>query len=141
MNTLRRLKKTLIVGITAAGLLTLIVAGLYGWIQWDAYTKADSLWHTHYPQAAGRMEAAILRMQDERCSFRERNRAVWVLGRLADERALAALENEYTGAPCDHEHALCQYELRKAIQRCGGPGKPGDYKVTREVRSANTKGL
>jgi hypothetical protein len=99
-------------------------AGLYGWIQRDAYAAADTLRHTHYPQASDRIEAAVLRLQDETCSFRERNRAVWTLGRLADKRALPALEKEYTGAPCDHEHTLCQYELRKAILRCGGSGEP-----------------
>lgn len=120
MYILRNFRRLLVIAIIILGTAALSIAGLYGWIQRDAYTGADTLWHTHYPQAESRTEAVILRMQDASCSFRERNRAVWILGRLADGRALPALEQEYTGASCDHGHTLCQYELRKAICRCGG---------------------
>ena len=68
----------------------------YGWIQWDAHQKAKSVW-SDYPQALDAVDALILRMQDEHCSMKERNRAVWALGRLADEQALTALQQEYTG--------------------------------------------
>jgi len=51
-------------------------------------------------------------------SLRDRNRAVWALGRLADPRALPLLEHYYDGGPCDHTRRLCQHELRKAIDRC-----------------------
>ena len=45
---------------------------------------------------------------------------VWTLGRLANPRALPALESVYSGEPCEHDKSLCQYELEKAIRRCGG---------------------
>jgi hypothetical protein len=80
-------------------------------------------------------------MQDETCPFRERNRAVWILGRLADERALPALEKNYTGAACDHEHSLCQSELRKAICRCGGSGRSGSQNTKLVMRNAEAKEL
>jgi HEAT repeat protein len=47
-----------------------------------------------------------------------RNRAVWALGRLGDPRALPLLEGLHTGDACDHEHALCQKELGKAVALC-----------------------
>jgi HEAT repeat protein len=57
-------------------------------------------------------------------SLPARNRAVWVLGRLGDPRALPVLEKQYTGEACDHGRLLCQRELRKAIALCRPPGTP-----------------
>lgn len=57
-------------------------------------------------------------------SLRDRNRAVWALGRLADPRALPLLEHYYDGAPCDHARRLCQHELRKSIARCRKQSPP-----------------
>jgi HEAT repeat protein len=53
-------------------------------------------------------------------SLRERNRAVWALGQLGDARALPVLETHFTGRDCEHDRALCQDELRKAIRLCRG---------------------
>ena len=57
-------------------------------------------------------------------SFEQKNRAIWVLGQLADARALPALEPLQTGVPCERpcrkgDH-ICQYELDKAIRWCRG---------------------
>jgi len=52
-------------------------------------------------------------------SFDERNRAIWALGQLGDEAALATLNSLYTGQIPDREpypDALSQYELQKAIK-------------------------
>lgn len=53
-------------------------------------------------------------------TLQARNRAVWALGQLADARALPVLEKHVTGRPCEHDRALCQYELSKAIRLCRG---------------------
>lgn len=53
-------------------------------------------------------------------SLKERNNMVWAVGRLSDKRALSSLQALYTGEPCNHSLFLCQYELAKAINRCGG---------------------
>jgi hypothetical protein len=45
---------------------------------------------------------------------------VWAIGRLSDKNALPYLQTVYTGEPCAHSLYLCQYELAKAINRCGG---------------------
>lgn len=45
----------------------------------------------------------------------------------SENRAVAkgpALKSVYTGAPCDHDKYLCQYELGKAIKLCGGVAVP-----------------
>jgi len=56
--------------------------------------------------------------------LQDRNLAVWALGRLRDSRALPVLKAHYTGEPCNHEMGLCQYELAKAITRCGEVPNP-----------------
>ena len=71
-------------------------------------------------QSGDRVLALIAFVESEKHPLKERNRAVWALGRLGDPRALPVLEKYYTGAPCDHEHALCQGELSKAIRLCKG---------------------
>ena len=67
-----------------------------------------------------RIEALTAYVDSENKSLRQRNRAVWALGQIGDERALPTLEKSYTGGPCDHDSRLCQGELQKAIKACKG---------------------
>ena len=119
MKSSRRIKVVLLGMLVCTGLLGTAYGALYGWIQWDAHRKAQEVMDD-YPQAADAVEALVLRMRDENYRMKDRDMAVWALGRLADERALTALEQEYTGKPCKHDTFLCQYELEKAIRRCSG---------------------
>jgi len=65
-------------------------------------------------------EALITVARSADFPLKARNRAIWALGQLGDVRALAPLESLWTGKPCDHAVAVCQYELRKAIRQCRG---------------------
>ena len=67
-----------------------------------------------------RIEALITYVKSENISLRQRNRAVWALGQIGDQRALPILTESYTGGPCDHDNLLCQGELQKAIKLCKG---------------------
>ena len=67
-----------------------------------------------------RVEALVAYVKSEDHSLRQRNLAVWALGQIGDKRALPVLNQFYTGAPCDHDHYLCQGELKKAIKLCEG---------------------
>ena len=67
-----------------------------------------------------RIEALIAYVESENHSLRQRNRAVWALGQIGDERALPILTESHTGEPCDHDSFLCQGELQKAIKLCKG---------------------
>jgi hypothetical protein len=71
-------------------------------------------------QTGDNVLALIAYVESEKHTLKERNRAVWALGQLGDPRALTVLKKYYTGPPCDHEHALCQKELSKAINLCKG---------------------
>ncbi len=53
-------------------------------------------------------------------TLKQRNNAIWALGQLGDARALPILENLHDGQECRHQDALCQHELRKAIDGCRG---------------------
>lgn len=77
-----------------------------------------------FPEASTDVQALIAVMDTEDRTLSQRNRAIWTLGRLSDPAALPALEAHYTGALCDHATGLCQYELEKAIVRCGGQPDP-----------------
>jgi hypothetical protein len=61
------------------------------------------------------VEALIRQVECSKCALRDRNHAVWALGQMCDRRALPALRRQVTGRGCDHQIALCQYELNKAI--------------------------
>ena len=67
-----------------------------------------------------RIEALIKYAGSENHSLRQRNKTVWALGQIGDERALSALRKWYIGGPCDHDEFLCQHELQKAITLCQG---------------------
>ena len=71
-------------------------------------------------QPGDRVLALMAYVESPKHTLRDRNRAVWALGQLGDARALPVLETNFTGRDCDHERALCQYELRKAIRLCRG---------------------
>ena len=50
----------------------------------------------------------------------EKNHMVWTLGRIGDGRAVDTLKSHFTGVKCKHVQDLCQKELKRAIELCGG---------------------
>jgi hypothetical protein len=66
------------------------------------------------------VDALIGLVQSEHHALAERNHAVHALAQIGSARALPVLMRHYTGHECQHSKFLCQYELRKAIDRCSG---------------------
>jgi len=68
------------------------------------------------------VEALTAVIQSDHHSYLQKNRAVWALGQLGDERALPALQKVHTGVPCSRlcrrDQHLCQYEIEKAMRWC-----------------------
>ena len=122
-----RVKRTL--RIAAVSLLVLLLLGgaALGAMLWTIHESVQdccALAQDLYPHPGDDVAALVAHMNSDGHSFRDRNRAIWGLGRLRDARALPALRGAYTGQPCDHEARLCQYELAKAIRLCGGTPDP-----------------
>lgn len=63
----------------------------------------------------GRSDGLMALADCSDCPMKERNRAVWALGRLQEQRAVPLLRAHLTGRRCDHERALCQHEIRKSL--------------------------
>lgn len=101
-------------------ILMLAVSSVLG-LAWLIRAGADSDARIAQREFPGdRVEALMQYVQSESHSLRERNHAVWALGRLRDARALPVLRRYYTGEKCQHDKFLCQSELRKAIDLCSG---------------------
>jgi len=113
-------------GILVAGVLS--CGGAVGVIQWRIHQSVMEncrVAQSAHPHPGDDVAALIDFMNSSAHSLRDRNQvAVWTLGRLRKADALPALESVYTGEPCDHDNELCQYELEKAITRCGGSPEP-----------------
>ena len=69
----------------------------------------------------GEPVAALLAVvRSSEASVDERNRAIWALGQMGANEAIPELRALVTGEECDHQRAVCQRELRKAIALCSG---------------------
>lgn len=93
------------------------------WIQSSVEERCATAQASH-PHPGDAVAALTDFMNSSAQPWAERDSAVWTLGRLSDPAALPALESAYTGPPCRHGEELCQYELEKAIRRCGGTPSP-----------------
>jgi hypothetical protein len=117
-NRLAKVKKVIFYGVSICFAFLFIV---FLWVCFDIRSGVKKISTEATKQYPGdRVEALIEYVKDEHQSFRKRNLAVWALGQIGDKRALPALNQFYTGGPCDHDHYLCQGELQKAIKLCQG---------------------
>jgi len=115
----------IVVGVLAIG--TLLGGAGLGAILWHIHRSVQQyseVAQKAHPHSGDDVAALTDFMNSDSHTFRDRNLAVWTLGRLRDARALAALESAYTGKACEHDKQLCQYELSKAIKLCGGIATP-----------------
>lgn len=65
------------------------------------------------------VEALIIQLDNEEEDFKARNRSIWALGQMGDEKALPTLKKYYTGDIPEREkidEVISQYELKKAIK-------------------------
>jgi len=113
----RRIRRSLIAG---AALLIVVMAAAVGASMLVGSGVRDISAAALGGQPGDRISALMAYVETPTHSLQERNRAVWALGQLGDPRALPVLERCFTGESCDHERALCQYELKKAIRLCRG---------------------
>ena len=120
----RRILKVAAISFLAGLALGAVGLGVIMWKVHAALEEFSALAQQAHPHPGDHVAALMDYMNAEEHSLRDRNHAVWALGQLADPRARPALEAACTGEPCDHDRDLCQYELKKAIKRCGGTPTP-----------------
>jgi len=108
--------------VAVAGAIGVLVVGL-SLLLWTIRSGiAEDVARAQREFPGDRVEALLALVESERHPFSQRNRAVWALGQIGDPRALPVLRKHYTGAECQHDKFLCQYELKKAIDLCASPG-------------------
>jgi hypothetical protein len=56
-----------------------------------------------------------------------RNHSIWALGQIGTPEALPTLRSLVTDANCDHAHAVCQKEVKKAVEACSGEVNIGAF--------------
>lgn len=103
---------------TGISIFTLLFVITYVWIRFDV--KQQCL-NSKRIYGGSCLEASSNLLKDKDRDFRSRNSAVWVLGQLADKKALPVLKSFYTGVIPDREpldKIISQYELKKAIRWC-----------------------
>lgn len=110
-------RKAVILGSSVFVAAVLAFYALLFWIDTGAAAFAEEV-RLEFP--GDKVEALVAYLDSEGPSLRDKNHAIWALGRFRDPRALPALEKLVTGQPCDHAHYVCQYELKKAIENCSG---------------------
>jgi len=123
MQTKRILKIGVIVLVVCVCLAGIALVAILWHIHQSVHEYCTNAQQAH-PHPGEDVSALIEFMNSDTHPLRERNLAIWTLGRLRDPRALSVLEAVYTGAPCNHDKNLCQYELEKAITLCGGAPEP-----------------
>lgn len=90
------------------------------WIGFDVKNQCQEAKATYNQDC---VESLMSLVADEKQSYRSRNSAIWALGQLGDQRALAVLEEYYTGNIPDREpldQTISQYELKKAVALAKG---------------------
>ena len=122
-HALRILGIVVVVGVLFAG----VALGAVLWQIHRSVAQCCEMAQLAHPHPGDDVAALIDYMGSDKHKLNDRNRAIWALQRLHDPRALPALQAHYTGEPCDHVHGLCQYELEKAIKRCGGIPEPPSH--------------
>ena len=105
-----------------AAAIALVLAGAGAWgAGWIIGSSVHAAAATALREQPGdRVPALIAYVASPAQTLPARNRAVWALGQMGDARALPSLEQHLTGRDCEHDRALCQRELRKAIRLCRG---------------------
>jgi hypothetical protein len=109
--------------LIASALVIIVIGALtfYGVLSWQRYEAIrDVLAKAQAERAGGRIEALTSYLGSADVDLEEKNRVIWVLGELRDERAIGMLRRLHVAQTCDHSRFVCQREVRKAIAKVNG---------------------
>jgi hypothetical protein len=106
--------RVITIGFLTLGLLVLLSESCI-WFEMHKYSRlAQKRFHQD------RTSSLLTLIESSEFTLNQKNRALWTLGIIKDERALPKLESLVTGRSCDHSAEICQYELKKAILKTRG---------------------
>ena len=105
-----------IVLVAIAGLAVAVMA--FQFTRRSAMQNATA--HAQRSFQGDQMESLLQMAESEVQPLSERNKAIWTLGELRDQRALSVLNGLNVQEECDHERLVCQREVRKAIRKING---------------------
>jgi hypothetical protein len=117
-NKFKDMKRTIVVsGISVTTLLICFFLAIYISIGYGIKERI-SIAKSQYPGIAE--DALLAYLADTTHTPRERSDiAIWTLGQIRSQKALPILKELYKNDPegktCNHNAALCQYEIHKAI--------------------------
>ncbi|MGQ8338568.1 hypothetical protein ACUNWD_18575 [Sunxiuqinia sp. A32] len=117
-KTSKRTRRFLIFLIAAV--LIAISSTYFGfriWIKSDITQICENAMN-QYP--GDKIEAMISFLNSDSQSLEDKNKTIWALGKLNDQRALPILKSLQTGTECNHSEFVCQRELKKAIDNLEG---------------------
>ncbi len=120
----KRVVKIFVSVFVAGAVLGSIALGALLWSIHQSVREHCGIAQRAHPHPGDDVAALTEFVNDDSHALRDRNMAVWTLGRMRDAQTLSTLESFYTGDLCIHDKSLCQYELAKAIKRCGGIPNP-----------------
>ena len=115
-----KIKKAKII-FAGIGVFVLVGGVAVGAILWDIQRDVNKyirIAQKAHPSESDDVASLIEYVNSSKHTLKQKNHAVWTLGRIGDGRAAAALKPYDTGAKCNHKEELCQKELKRAIAFC-----------------------
>lgn len=118
------------VGLVAAAVLVVLLA-MFGFTLRDIYQSVSEVCQMATERHDGdNVTALMVLIESDTATYEERNRAIWALGQLGDERALPRLRaldtSEVQTKPYDRTAYIVQYSVEKAIRQI-----ESDFTLTR----------
>ncbi|MBU1935383.1 hypothetical protein KKF04_04975, partial [Patescibacteria group bacterium] len=115
--------KTKKIALTLLGVGVFVFALIFVFSMFSIYSSVEAMCTQVRSQYEGDcVEGLIQYVESEEHDYEEKNRAIWALGQLADERALPTLnqfyEFSYAEVPCKRDLHICREEVEKAIKWC-----------------------
>lgn len=98
------------------GIALLILTTIFVWIRVEVKSNCQEAIKAYRGDC---VESLLILINDEHRSFFDKNKAIFTLGQLADQRSLPFLRRLFTGKIPDREpldEVISQYELKKTIE-------------------------
>lgn len=103
--------------------ITLVIFFLFSWLAIKviiAISTVNTIKDAKSSFCGDSVEALCSMALTDTISLERRNKAIWALGQLKDQRAIPVLNSLLTDQKCDHEKYVCQRKVKKSIKKIEG---------------------